>query len=142
MNSKKFILQPGKICTLDPMNFLNFTVNGPIFVEIIEEVKHKQGFLKPKIRYFKVVGAGDDLSKLPSPIEVPETYLYPEGMSVIRFPSEFPVINNMDIRALEIIISYLPQSNFVDNADAKKSVYARLNALLDKLKFYSKLDEV
>ena len=103
---------------------------------------HKQGFLKPKIRYFKVIGAGDDLSKLPSPIEVPETYLYPEGMSVIRFPSEFPVINNMDIRALEIIISYLPQSNFVDNADAKKSVYARLNALLDKLKFYSKLDEV
>lgn len=139
--SKKFILRPGKICTFDKDNKLKKDVNSVIFVEIVQEVK-KDKLFGP--RMFKVIGAGDDKIKLPDPIVVPETLLSPEGMAVIRFPEDNPVINTKDIWALEIAIGFItsPQNNFIDNSDKDKSVINRLNALREKLKYYLKSNEV
>lgn len=138
---EKFILQPGKICTFDKDNKLKKDVNGIIFVEIVEEVQRNKLFGP---RQFKVIGAGSDKIKLPDPIVVPETLLSPEGMSVIRFPEDNPVVNNRDIWALDIAIRFItsPQSNFIDNSYKDKSVINRLNALMEKLKYYMKANEV
>ena len=138
---EKFILQPGKICTFDKDNKLKKDINSVIFVEIVEEVP-KGKLFGP--RYFKIVGTGDDRIKLPEPIVVPETLLSPEGMAVIRYPDDNPVINNKDLWALNIAIDFItsPQNNFVDNSDKDKSVVARLLALREKLKYYLKSNEV
>lgn len=137
----KFILQPGKICTFDKDNNLKKDINSVIFVEIVEEVP-KATLFGP--RQFKVIGAGDDKIKLPDPVIVPETLLSPEGMAVIRFPEDNPVINTKDIWALDIAIRFItaPQNNFTDNSDKDKSVINRLNALREKLKYYLKSNEV
>lgn len=138
---EKFILQPGKICTFDKDNKLKKDVNSVIFVEIVEEVA-KSKLFGP--RQFKIVGAGDDRIKLPEPVVVPETLLSPEGMAVIRYPEDNPVINNKDLWALKIAINFItsPQNNFTDNSDKDKSVIARLYALQEKLKYYLKTNEV
>lgn len=138
---EKFVLQPGKICTLDKNNTLNQNDNGVVFVEIIQEVS-KTKLFGP--RMFKVIGAANDKVKMPEPIIVPETLLHPEGMSIIRYPSDNPVVNNKDIWALDIVLNFITDSNshFIDNSDKDKSVIHRLRALKEKLKYYQKSDEV
>lgn len=138
---EKFILQPGKICTFDKDNKLKKDINSVIFVEIVEEVKTGKLFGP---RQFKVIGAGDDKIKLPDPVVVPETLLSPEGMAVIRYPEDIPVINNKDLWALNIVIDFItsPQNNFTDNSDKDKSVIGRLYALREKFKYYLKSNEV
>ena len=137
----KFILQPGKICTFDKDNKLKKDVHSVIFVEIVEEIKTGKLFGP---RHFKVIGAGDDKIKLPEPIIVPETLLSPEGMSVIRYPEDMPIINNKDLWALNIAINFItsPQNNFTDNSDKDKSVINRLFALREKFKYYLISNEV
>lgn len=138
---EKFILQPGKICTLDKDNVLKQDEHGTIFVEIVREVP-KAKLFGPKM--YEVVGAGKDKVKMPQPVVVPETILSPEGMAVIRYPSDNPVINNNDIWALNIAINFItnPRNSFIDNSDKDKSVIHRLKALMEKLKYYSSTNEV
>ena len=138
---EKFILCPGKICTFDRNNILKQDEHGIILVEIVREVS-KTRLFGPRV--FEIIGAGDDKAKLPTAIRVPETALSPEGMTIIRYPSDNPVINNKDIWALSIAINFItnPNNNFTDNSDKKNSVIHRLKALMEKLKYYSSTNEV
>lgn len=138
---EKFVLCPGKICTLDKDNTLKQDEHGTIFVEIVREVPRKKIFGP---RLFEIIGAGDDKVKMLNPIIVPETLLSPEGMSVIRYPSDNPVVNNSDVWALGIAINFItdPKNNFIDNSDKDRSVVHRLKALMEKLKYYTSSNEV
>lgn len=138
---EKFILQPGKVCTFDCKNSLNQNENGIIFVEIVEEIPKKSLFGP---RWFIIRGTGDDAFKLPDPIEVPEGYLKPEGMVVVRNPANFPTINNLDVDALASMIKFL--DNPLDNQAlmniTNKKTINRLKALHEKLDFFSRMMEV
>lgn len=138
---EKFILRPGKICTLDKDNILKQDEYGTIFVEIVRQVPKKSLFGP---RFFEIIGADDDKVKLPNSVVVPETLLSPEGMSVIRYPADNPVVNNKDIWALDIAIKFItdPKNSFIDNSDKDRSVVNRLKSLMEKLKYYSSSDEV
>ena len=138
MKREKFILQPGKICTFDVKNALKKSeLDGVILVEIIEEIPKKKLFGP---RWFKIVGSDKDAYKLPEPIEVPETFLSPDGMVIIRNPSNFPTINNLDIQALDYVIKSLenPRDMIVIN----NKTISRLKALREKMQFYISFTEV
>ena len=138
---EKFILQPGKVCTFDCKNSLNQDENGIIFVEIVEEIPKKSLFGP---RWFTIKGTGDDAFKLPNPIEVPEGYLNPEGMVVIRNPANFPTINNLDVDALGLLLKFIDSpfdNKAISNINNKKTIN-RLRALYEKLDFFSRITEV
>ena len=134
---EKFILQPGKVCTFDCKNALNQDENGIIFVEIIEEIPKKSLFGP---RWFKIKATGDDEFKLPDPIEVPENALKPEGMVVVRYPANFPSINNLDVDALGVLVKAI--DNPSEAIKFTPAMINRLRALHEKLDFFSKLTEV
>lgn len=134
---EKFILQPGKVCTFDINNTLHQDDNGIIFVEIVEEIPKKTLFGP---RWFKIKGTGEDEFKLPDPIEVPENVLKPEGMVVVRYPANFPSINNLDVEALGMLIKVIDNPSEV--IKLTPAMINRLRALHEKLDFFSKLTEV
>lgn len=138
MKREKFILQPGKICTFDANNLLKKNeITGIIMVEIVEEIPKRKLFGP---RWFKVIGAGKDQYKLPEPIEVPETFLTPVGMSIIRNPANFPTVSNLDINALDYVIKSL--ENPADMIVINKNTISRLKALREKMRFYISFTEV
>lgn len=138
MKREKFILQPGKICTFDTNNLLKKNeITGIIMVEIVEEIPKRKLFGP---RWFKVIGAGKDQYKLPEPIEVPETFLTPVGMSIIRNPANFPTVSNLDINALDYVIKSL--ENPADMIVINKNTISRLKALREKMRFYISFTEV
>lgn len=138
MKREKFILQPGKICTFDAKNVLKKNeLDGVITVEIVAEVPKKKLFGP---RWFTIVGVDKDAQKLPEPIEVPETFLSPIGMVVIRNPANFPAVNNLDVQALDYVIKSLenPRDMIVIN----NNTLSRLKALREKMQFYISFTEV
>ena len=138
MKCEKFILRPGKVCVFDANNALKKNeVNGVVTVEIIEEIPKKKLFGP---RWFKIIGTGKDNYKLPEPIDVPETFLSPSGMVVIRNPSNFPTVNNLDIQALDYVIKSL--ENPTDMIVINNKTIARLKALREKMQFYISFTEV
>lgn len=138
MKREKFILRPGKVCTFDAENILKKNeLNGVITVEIVEEIPKKKLFGP---RWFKVIGVGKDAYKLPESVDVPETFLSPSGMSVIRNPANFPAVNNLDIQALDYVIKSL--ENPTDMVVINNKTIARLKALREKMYFYNSFTEV
>ena len=89
---EKFVLCPGKICTLDKDNTLKQDEHGTIFVEIVREVPRKKIFGP---RLFEIIGAGDDKVKMLNPIIVPETLLSPEG-NFISLSRKYKAISSFD----------------------------------------------
>ena len=139
MKSEKFILQPGIVCTFDRNNLLKKDDTELIFVEIVEEIPKKNMFGP---RWFKVIGTGDDTNKLKDPVEVPETLLSPSGMVVIRYPSDIPVINSNDIKALEDTINVFNYPPSLTVNGNNNPIVKRLHALKEKLEFYLRSMEV
>jgi len=134
--SRKNKLEPGCICIFDAHNVHKQDENGLVQVEILEEMP-KNGFLGP--RMFKIKGTGDDANKLTDPIIVPEYLLNYAGMIVIRYPSDPPMINNVDIMAVKTAIKMIqnPTTTICD-----KKTINRLKALVEKLEFNMSLTEV
>lgn len=140
---KQFILQPGKICTLDINNIAKQDENGIIRVVIVKQIKtplfsQKQFLVKP----IDEDGSINDKNEF----KVNEEFLFPDGMCVIRYPSNIPVINNMDLDAVETARNLLNGDvfNFL-SADKRKiaSICAnRLSVITEKFKFYMKIQEV
>ena len=143
MKREKFIIRPGKICTLDAKNVLKQNCTGVVHVEVLEKIKYR-GIVSG--RWWKVVGSGLDNNVLPDPITVPENLLQPSGMAVIRYPSDFPIINNKDVDALDFIINAFdqtPKNNQYVLIPNKTNVdINRLKALREKLALSVQMNEV
>lgn len=137
----KFVIQPGKICTFDKDNLMKQNEDGIIFVEVVKKCKRTSLF-GPTFWYIK--GACEDENKLKDPIPVPETLLHPEGMCVIRFPSDYPIINSNDINSLHFALRYILESNndFTIKYDKEHKHQRRLSALIEKLNFYYTMKEI
>lgn len=141
MKREKFILQPGKICTIDKNNVFKQGPDGLVYVEIVKKTRRYKLFGP---MFYMVKGALEDTDKLKQPIEVPATILSPAGMSVIRYPSDIPTINAIDLDAMMHVIQYLTDANKCDfmKLDTEKKLTRRVIALTEKLRFYISLSEV
>ena len=138
---KRFILQPGKICTIDPNNVANQTTEGITRVVIVKEIP--TSIFKQRKFLVKPICDNGEIEELP--FETNEEFLFPDGMMVIRTPSNIPVLNNMDLDAVETAVKMLDAAfNFL-SPDKKKLTIGcieRLGALKEKFKYYMKIKEV
>lgn len=98
-SNNRTILQPGKICTFDPLNAYKQADSGILHVRLVERVKYKL-FGKSLWKVCPYLDVNDDNSFV-----CPEYLLYPEGMAVIRYPADTPTFNEIDLRALDIIMN-------------------------------------
>lgn len=62
-------------------------------------------------------------------------FRFMENNVFIRFPEEFPEIDNIDIRCLQQLLDRSP-------LDPNDTLYKDIKALIAKLKYYEKLDDV
>lgn len=142
---KRFIIQPGKICTIDPANIAKQNDKGIVRVIVVKEVKtplfsKKQFLVKP------IDDSGNIDLDLAAEFKVNEEFLFPDGMCIIRYPSDIPVINNMDLDAVESTISLLNGEVFNFLSTDKRKIASmcanRLSMIADKFKYYMKVQEV
>ena len=140
---KQFILKPGKICTLDPANVANQYENGICRVIIVKQMKtplfsKKQFVVKPV----------DECGNIDDEVEltVNEEFLFPDGMCIIRYPSDLPVINDKDLDAVETALDLLNGPIFNLLSTDKRKIASmctdRLSAIAEKFKYYMKIQEV
>lgn len=134
MKKEKFVIQPGKICTLDPENIFKQNDMGTIHVEIIERVKWKP-FGKSIWRVRDTMN--DDVPIL----SVPEKLLFPYGMSVIRNPLNLPIFNRMDLHAINTIIYGIENPDPSNNEEIQRNIN-RLKAVENKIRLAISLTEV
>ena len=141
---KQFILQPGKICTIDPANIANQTELGIHRVIIIREVRtplfsQRKFIVKPVDDDGNIV---DDME-----FETNECFLFPDGMCIIRYPSKMPMINQMDLDAVEVAHSLINSGlTFNQMGNDKRRLASicaeRLSAIAEKFKYYMDVQEV
>lgn len=140
---KQFILQPGKICTIDPSNVANQNDKGVVRVIIVKEIKtplfcKKQFLVKPIDEYGDIVDGYE--------FKVNEEFLFPDGMCVIRYPSDVPFINTMDLDAVESALNLLNSDAFNFLSSDKRKIASmcanRLSMIIEKFKYYMKIQEV
>lgn len=135
MKSEKFIIQPGKVCTYDPTN-----INGQDDVigfsrVLVSAIKPKSLF-KPRMIVCTPIDQDGYITD--TQIVVPEYMLKPDGFMIIRNPVNVPVVNNVDIAALDIFIKAMNDNNVT----LTKNHLQRLKALREKLNFYVQSTEV
>lgn len=134
MKKEKFVIQPGKICTLDPENIFKQNDMGTIHVEIIERVKWKPfGGSIWRVR--------DTMNDDVPILSVPEKLLFPYGMSVIRNPLNLPIFNRMDLHAINTIIYGIENPDPSNNEEIQKNIN-RLKAVENKIRLAISLTEV
>ena len=134
---KKFNIMPGTICSFDPKNIINQSALGTITVEVLEIVS--RGLFGNNTWKVRDV---DDPNVV---IQVPEKYLYPANMVIIRYPVDLPYVNNLDLEAIDKAISILtchipPKED--KTYDEYKSFLDRMKALKEKLDITYKMREV
>ena len=142
---KRFIIQPGKICTLDIANIAKQDDRGISRVVVIKELKtsifSKRQFL---VRPVDEDGNIDD--SLVNEFKVNEEFLFPDGMCIIRYPSDIPVLNNEDLNAVENAFALLNGEAFNSLSTDKRKIASmcsnRLSMIIDKFKYYMKIQEV
>lgn len=135
MKSEKFIIQPGKVCTYDPIN-----INGQDDVigfnrVLVSAIKPKSLF-KPRMIVCTPIDQDGYITDVQ--IVVPEYMLKPDGFMIVRNPVNAPIVNNVDIATLDIFIKAMNDSNVT----LTKNHLQRLEALREKLNFYVQSTEV
>lgn len=141
MKHEKFIIRPGKICTFDTKNLLKKDTDSIIHVEVVDLIK-KKPFGRS---IWSVIGAAGDENILAQPIHVPEFLLSPVGMSIIRNPTDFPVINEKDIQLLKELIYYFdnpPKESGITFLSITDKNLNRLKALLEKMELSRSMRDV
>lgn len=134
--SNKYI-EPGMICALDPNNDLGQDIAGCTQVEIIGLASKKnQIFGKDNIWICKNVEI--DAQE----VEIPERYLIPVAMVIVRNPPDMPTINDMDIEELTKVINLFSNLIPPDGYGINGTTVQRLAALREKLVFYEKMRHV
>lgn len=135
MKSEKFIIQPGKVCTYDPTNIgKQDDVIG--FNRVLVSSIRPKSLFKPRMIVCTPIDQDGYLTDVQ--IVVPEYMLKPDGFMIVRNPVNTPIVNNVDIAALDIFIKAMNDSNVT----LTKNHLQRLKALREKLNFYVQSTEV
>lgn len=149
-SNNRTILQPGKICTFDPLNAYKQADSGILHVRLVERVKYKL-FGKSLWKVCPYLDANED-----NAFVCPEYLLYPEGMAVIRYPADTPTFNELDLQTLEIVVKNFDKaynnaketyhSSYNDSSSYVRSVTPkdidRLKAIMEKIDLSIKMKEV
>lgn len=145
-SNNRTILQPGKICTFDPLNVFKQSDSGVLHVRLIKRIKFRL-FGKSIWKVCPYLDINDNES-----FNCPEFLLYPEGMAVVRYPADSPTFNEHDLQTLEIIIKNFDRayngssspnndlSNYVRSVTPKD--IDRLKAITEKIALSIKMKEV
>lgn len=129
MSQHKII--PGMVCILDHANEFKFDETAPVTVTI--EKLHKRNAFKGKV--WEVSYEELDTVSMTNKkciLYVPEKYLIPEFVYVVRNPIGMPTINDIDIQVINIAIK---------NTQDKKQ-RNRLELIKAKLDLFKSLREV
>lgn len=121
----------GMTCILDNTNHFKFDETAPIHV-LVERI-HKRRLFRCKI--WEVSYEELDTTTMQYnryTLFVPEKYLIPEYVTVIRNPFGMPTINDLDIQAINIAI----------NNTSDKKQKDRLIIIKEKLNLFKSLREV
>lgn len=122
---------PGMSCILDHANEFKFNETAPITV--VAEKKSKRSIFKGNI--WMVSYEELDTATMTTRrclLDVPEKYLVPEFIYVVRNPIGMPVINDIDIQAINIAIKHASDKKQKD----------RLEIIKAKLDLFKSLREV
>ena len=148
--SIKFKVQAGMVCAFDFENKLAQRDSEITHVLVIEKVKPK---LFGKSRWL-VQNADDPNSE---PFTCPEFLLNPLNVSVLRFPTNIPEFNDIDIDVLEYFSKILNNERIMMelcsqhnnpftlervSLDTMKKKVDRLKAIYEKVKFCKELRDV
>lgn len=132
----------GMFCTFDPKNYTKQNDSQPLHVIVLERLKWKPfGHSIWRV-------ANTDNNK---DFKAEEWLLEPASMCGIRFPSNIPSFNDMDIDALEFAIVSL--TTMMETPDIKNSFSKaefenitrsinRLKAIKEKIKFCKEMRDV
>ena len=132
----------GMFCTFDPKNYMKQNDSQPLHVIVLERVKWKP--FGHSIWLVRNVDNGKDFKS-------EEWLLEPASICGIRFPSDIPSFNDMDIDALEFAIVSL--TTMMETPDVKNSFTKiefenitksinRLKAVKEKIKFCKEMRDV
>ena len=135
----KWHITPGLVCTIDPKNTLKQDTTG--VEEVIIIGRKKRRWFKYDLWEVRDASYQPGTSdKAPSFI-IPENYLLPSGMTIIRFPADIPTFNDLDVAVVQKIIDGLDPANGSKLTISTKD-YDRLKALKEKMLFTIKMREV
>lgn len=132
-NNSGLKIIPGMCCSIDPKNELKEKETSITHVVVIKRVKKRP--FRNSIWQVRDI----DVTDTTSTMELPEWRLWPENMTIIRYPDDMPSINAMDIGVIDRIIQLSNNSPgiFLNNNEIK-----RLKALHTKLKYYHEMRDV
>lgn len=119
MKNKKFIIESGSICVVDPDNTLKNSVIGPITVVVLKKSKRK---------HFKQYWLVQNTINEKETFEISEDLLYPSNTTVIRLPVDLPIFTEHDLAVLDFAIQTTKD--------------ARLGKIREKILLAMKLREV
>lgn len=99
---EKFVIRPGKVCSLDPVvNRAGLTDNDPLYVTVKKLVKWRPfGRSTWEVEYTNIDGKISTFS-------CSERALAPEGMSFIRYPGDSPYFSAKDSKVLGDLIDMM-----------------------------------
>lgn len=135
-NNSGLRVVPGMCCAINPKNELAQKENDITHVVVIRRVKKK-----PFRNSIWQVRDFDSADNAPT-MEIPEWRLWPENMSLIRYPDDMPTINGADIEALEKAIEFFESHKSILHLINEKEDCKRLKALRAKLKYYYEMRDV
>lgn len=122
---------PGMACILDHANEFKFNETAPVIVTA--EKKNKKSVFKGNVWTVSYEEL-DTVTMMTRKclLDVPEKYLIPEFVYVVRNPIGMPVINDIDIQTINIAIKYASDKKQKD----------RLEVIKAKLDLFKSLREV
>ncbi len=130
------------ICTFDPYNDFKQSASGLIHVRVLR--LHKNSLIKKK-RLWKV----ECVETPENTYTVPESHLFPCGMSVVRYPVDMPVFGDFDLKYIDRAIDLIDGmdantfKSLSNNAKYKKyDVVNRLKAIAMKINYYNSMRDI
>lgn len=135
-NNSKLKIIPGMCCSVDPKNELKAKETGVTHVIAVRRIKKKP--FRNSIWQVRDFDAADNAPMM----EIEEFRLWPENMSLIRYPDDMPTVNGADLEALEKAIKFFDEHKSILHLIGEKEDCKRLKALHAKLKYYYEMRDV
>lgn len=138
-NNSKLKVIKGMCCSIDPFNELKEKETGVTHVIVLERVK-KRPFRNSiwRVQDFDTPGSTKTM-------DIVEWRLWPENMSLIRYPDDMPTINNADLKAIDALIKLADDDAMLQEFVIKcvgEENFNRFKALQVKLKYYYEMRDV
>lgn len=135
-NNSKLKIIPGMCCSVDPKNELKAKETGVTHVIAVRRIKKKP--FRNSIWQVRDFDAADNAPMM----EIEEFRLWPENMSLIRYPDDMPAINGADMEAFDKLLKFIDELPKICEGLIGEKECRRLKALHAKLKYYYEMRDV